>query len=203
VADHSTPLDEANVDPDPFAQFGRWFEEADSEVRMAEAVALATVDDRCRPSLRMVLLKGWDDRGFVFHTNYESRKGRELDENDRAALLFYWDAFGRQIRIEGTVDPVSAEESDAYFDTRPLGAQIGAHVSQQSRPTDSREALDRRVRDLTREFEGKPVPRPAWWGGYRLQPDYFEFWQNRDDRLHDRLRYLPNGSTWVIDRLQP
>jgi pyridoxamine 5'-phosphate oxidase len=203
VADHSTPLDEANVDPDPFAQFGRWFEEADSEVRMAEAVALATVDDRCRPSLRMVLLKGWDDRGFVFHTNYESRKGRELDENDRAALLFYWDAFGRQIRIEGTVDPASAEESDAYFDTRPLGAQIGAHVSQQSRPTDSREALDRRVRDLTREFEGKPVPRPAWWGGYRLQPDYFEFWQNRDDRLHDRLRYLPNGSTWVIDRLQP
>jgi pyridoxamine 5'-phosphate oxidase len=203
VADHSTPLDEADVALDPFAQFGRWFEEADSEVRMAEAVALATVDDRCRPSLRMVLLKGWDTRGFVFHTNYESRKGRDLDENDRAALLFYWDAFGRQIRIEGTVEPVSAEESDAYFDTRPLGAQIGAHASQQSRPTDSRESLDRRVQELTREFAGKPVPRPAWWGGYRLRPDYFEFWQNRDDRLHDRLRYLPNGSTWGLDRLQP
>ena len=203
MADHSTPLDEADVDPDPFAQFGRWFQEADSEVRMAEAVALATVDDHCRPSLRMVLLKAWDNRGFVFHTNYESRKGRELDENDRAALLFYWDAFGRQIRIEGMVEPVSAEESDAYFDTRPLGAQIGAHASQQSRPTESRVALDRRVRELTKEFEGKPVPRPAWWGGYCLRPDYFEFWQNRDDRLHDRLRYLPNASTWRIDRLQP
>jgi pyridoxamine 5'-phosphate oxidase len=203
VADHSTPLDEADVDPDPFAQFGRWFEEAASETRMPEAVALATVDDRRRPSLRMVLMKGWDERGFEFHTNYESRKGRELEENPRAALLFYWDAFGRQIRIEGTVETLPASESDAYFDTRPLGAQIGAHASQQSRPTDSREELDRRVQELTREYEGRPVPRPAWWGGYRLRPDCFEFWQNRDDRLHDRLRYRPKGSAWRIDRLQP
>jgi pyridoxamine 5'-phosphate oxidase len=203
VADHSTPLDEADIDPDPYAQFGRWFEEAGTETRMPEAVALATVDDRCRPSLRMVLMKGWDERGFEFHTNYESRKGHELEENPRAALLFYWDAFGRQIRIEGTVETLSAVESDAYFDTRPLGAKIGAHASQQSRPTDSREALDRRVQELTREYEGRPVPRPAWWGGYRLSPDCFEFWQNRDDRLHDRLRYLPEGSAWRIDRLQP
>lgn len=200
---HSTPLDEADIDPDPVAQFGRWFEEAGAEARMPEAVALATVDDRGRPSLRMVLMKGWDERGFEFHTNYESRKGRELEENPRAALLFYWDAFGRQIRIEGTVERLSAAESDAYFDTRPLGAQIGAHASQQSRPTASREALDRRVQELTREYEGRPVPRPVWWGGYRLRPDCFEFWQNRDDRLHDRLRYLPEGSSWRIDRLQP
>jgi pyridoxamine 5'-phosphate oxidase len=179
VADHSEPLDEADVDPDPFAQFGLWFEEASAEVRMPEAVALATVDDRARPSIRMVLIKAWDERGFVFHTNYESRKGRELEDNRRAALLFYWDVFGRQIRIEGAVERVSPEESDAYFDTRPLGAQIGARASWQSRP------------------------RPEWWGGYRLQPDCFEFWQNRDDRLHDRLRYLPVGSAWRIDRLQP
>jgi pyridoxamine 5'-phosphate oxidase len=203
VADHSVPLDETHIDPDPFAQFGRWFEEAGAEVRMPEAVALATVGDHGRPSLRMVLMKGWDRRGFVFHTNYESRKGRELDQNRLAALLFYWDAFGRQIRIEGTVEKLSAEESDAYFDTRPLGAQIGAHASQQSQPTDRRESLDLRVQELTREFDGQVVPRPAWWGGYRLQPDCFEFWQNRDDRLHDRLRYLPVGNAWQVDRLQP
>jgi len=203
VADHSVPLDEADIDPDPFAQFGRWFEEAGAEVRMPEAVALATVGDHGRPSLRMVLMKGWDRRGFVFHTNYESRKGRELDQNRLAALLFYWDPFGRQIRIEGTVEKLSAEESDAYFDTRPLGAQIGAHASQQSQPTDRRESLDLRVQELTREFEGHVVPRPAWWGGYRLRPDCFEFWQNRDDRLHDRLRYLPVGNAWQVDRLQP
>ncbi len=203
MADHSKPLDEADVDPDPFAQFGRWFEEASVEIRMPEAVALATADDRARPSIRMVLIKAWNERGFVFHTNYESRKGRELEDNRRAALLFYWDVFGRQIRIEGAVERVSPEESDAYFDTRPLGAQIGARASWQSRPTDSREALDQRVQELTREFEGRTVPRPEWWGGYRLQPDCFEFWQNRDDRLHDRLRYLPVGSAWRIDRLQP
>lgn len=203
MADHSTPLSEADVDPDPFAQFGQWFEEAGTESRMPEAVALATVDDRCRPSLRMVLVKGWDERGFEFHTNYESRKGRELEENASAAMLFYWDPFGRQVRIEGTVAKLSAEESDAYFASRPSGAQIGAHASRQSRPTDSRATLDRRVQELAGRFEGLVVPRPAWWGGYRLRPECFEFWQNRDDRLHDRLRYLPEGSTWRIDRLQP
>ncbi|HEY6623743.1 MAG TPA: pyridoxamine 5'-phosphate oxidase [Acidimicrobiales bacterium] len=203
MAEHSEPLDEADVDPDPFAQFGRWFEEAGAEVRMPEAVALATVDDHGRPSLRMVLMKGWDRRGFVFHTNYESRKGRELAENRFAALLFYWDPFGRQVRIEGTVEKLSAEESDAYFNSRPLGAQIGAHASRQSETASSRACLDLRVQELTKEFEGQAVPRPAWWGGYRLAPDSFEFWQNRDDRLHDRLRYLPVGSGWQIDRLQP
>jgi pyridoxamine 5'-phosphate oxidase len=203
VADHSTPLDESGADPDPFVQFGRWFEEAGAEVRMPEAVALATVDTGAQPSIRMVLMKAWDDHGFVFHTNYESRKGRELDQNRRAALLFYWDAFGRQVRIEGTVERLSAQESDAYFATRPLGAQIGAHASRQSQPTDSRQALDQRVQALTGEFEGQAVPRPPWWGGYRLRPDYFEYWQNRDDRLHDRLRYRPEGGAWRIDRLQP
>ncbi len=203
MADHSEPLDEADVDPDPFVQFGRWFEEADAEVRLAEAVALATVDDRGRPSLRMVLMKAWDRRGFVFHTNYESRKGRELEENRFAALLFYWDPFGRQVRIEGAVEKLSDEESDAYFDTRPLGAQVGAHASRQSQPARSRQSLDLRVQELTKEFEGRTVPRPPWWGGYRLAPDSFEFWQNRDDRLHDRLRYLPAGNAWQLDRLQP
>ena len=203
MADHSEPLDEADVDPDPFVQFGRWFEDADAEVRLAEAVALATVDDRGRPSLRMVLMKAWDRRGFVFHTNYESRKGRELEENRFAALLFYWDPFGRQVRVEGAVEKLSDEESDAYFDTRPLGAQVGAHASRQSQPARSRQSLDLRVQELTKEFEGRTVPRPPWWGGYRLAPDSFEFWQNRDDRLHDRLRYLPAGNAWQLDRLQP
>jgi len=141
--------------------------------------------------------------GFVFHTNYHGRKGRELLAHPEAALLFYWEARGRQVRIEGAIHKTSDEESDAYFVTRPHGGQIGAHASYQSRVITSREELDERVSALEAEFEGHPVPRPPWWGGLRLRPQTFEFWQNREDRLHDRLRYTPGDAGWQIDRLQP
>jgi len=203
VAVHYEPLSETTADPDPFEQFGRWFAAAAEVVRMPEAVALATVGPDGRPSARMVLMKEWDRRGFAFHTNYESRKGHELAANPRAAMLFYWDPLGRQVRIEGPVNRLSDEESDTYFATRPYGGQIGAVASRQSQPIESRDALDRRVRELTEAQRGSPVARPAWWGGFRLAPEVFEFWQNRDDRLHDRLRYRPEGDRWRMDRLQP
>jgi pyridoxamine 5'-phosphate oxidase len=202
-ADRSGPLRKADVATDPIVQFALWFDEAKSAMTMPEAVALATVDAECRPSARMVLLKGWDNRGFVFHTNYESRKGLELATNHRGALLFYWEPPGRQVRIEGSVERVSPEESDTYFGTRPRGGQIGAHASRQSQPIGNREELDRRTRELTTRFDGRVVPRPPWWGGFRLVPDSFEFWQNRDDRLHDRLRYDREDEKWRIERLQP
>lgn len=203
MADHDVPLSETTADPDPFEQFGRWFAAAAGVVRMPEAVALATADHQGRPSARMVLMKGWDRRGFTFHTNYESRKGLELSGNPWAAMLFYWDPLGRQIRIEGRVGRLTADESDAYFATRPYGGQIGALASRQSRPIESREALDRCVRELTEAQGGSAVERPEWWGGFRLSPEVLEFWQNREDRLHDRLRYRREGGRWKMDRLQP
>jgi pyridoxamine 5'-phosphate oxidase len=155
----------------------------------------------------MVLVQGWDQRGLVFFTNYSSRKGGELAANPDAALLFYWDALGRQVRIEGSVEKVDAVESDAYFATRPRGAQISAWASRQSSTIGGRQALEAAVAEVARRFEGRDVERPSWWGGYRLRPDLFEFWQNRDDRLHDRLRYVREGggesSGWRIERLQP
>lgn len=200
---HSVPVRESDVDADPLVQFGRWFEEASGLVRLPEAVALATADGDGRPSVRMVLMKGFDEEGFVFHSHYESRKAEELAANPVAALLFYWDPLGRQVRIEGPVAKVSGEESDRYFETRPRGGQIGAHASEQSRPVESREALDQRVAELTARYEGKPVPRPASWGGFRLRPESYEFWQNRDDRLHDRIHYRQTVDGWEIERLQP
>ena len=201
--DHWEPLDQGAVDPDPLVQFAAWFADASKVVRLPEAMAIATADAEGRPSLRMVLCKGWDEDGFIFHTHYDSDKARDLAANPVAALLFHWDPLGRQVRIEGTVDKVSAEESDSYFETRPRGGQIGAHVSQQSRPIGSREELDARVAALTAEYEGRPVTRPDSWGGFRLRPDSYEFWQGRDDRLHDRLRYNRDGDSWKIERLQP
>jgi pyridoxamine 5'-phosphate oxidase len=200
---HDVALSESDVDGDPVVQFRSWFDEAAKVVRLPEAVAVATADTDGRPSLRMVLCKDFDERGFVFHTHYESRKARELTANPVAALLFHWDPLGRQVRIEGTVERVGAEESDRYFETRPRGGQIGAHASDQSRPIDSREELDERVAQLTARYDGRPVPRPASWGGFRLWPESFEFWQNRDDRLHDRVRYTRDGQVWKIERLQP
>jgi pyridoxamine 5'-phosphate oxidase len=197
------PLRESDVDVDPLVQFGRWFERAREVVRLPEAVALATADARGRPSVRMVLLRGWDAEGFTFHTDYGSRKAAELMDNPRGALLVHWDALGRQIRIEGSVEKATAEESDRYFDSRPRDRQIAAHVSHQSRPIESRESLDRRVLEVTAEYDGRAVPRPESWGGFRLRPESFEFWQGRDDRLHDRLRYQRSGDGWSIDRLQP
>jgi pyridoxamine 5'-phosphate oxidase len=199
----SKPLLESGADPDPLGQFGQWFDEAAAVVPHPEAMAVATADSQGHPSVRMVLLKGWDANGFVFYTNFDSRKGRELGDNPYAALLFHWELLGRQVRIEGPVDRIPERDCDSYFQTRPRGGQIGARASYQSRSIESREELDREVKILEGQFAGQEVPRPPWWGGLRVQPRVFEFWQNREDRLHDRLRYTPVADGWKIDRLQP
>jgi pyridoxamine 5'-phosphate oxidase len=198
-----TPLLERGADPDPLVQFERWFAEAATVVPNPEAMAVATADLEGHPSVRMVLLKGWDSDGFVFHTNFDSRKGQELAENPYAALLFYWEPLGRQVRIEGPVDRIPERDSDSYFQTRPRGGQIGARASRQSRIVENREELDQEVKSLESQFAGQEVTRPPWWGGLRVKPRVFEFWQNREDRLHDRLRYTPVEDGWKIDRLQP
>ena len=198
------PLLEGDVDPDPLLQFASWFEDAAAVVRLPEAAALATADAGGRPSLRMVLLRGWDPEGFVFHTDYGSRKATELVTNPVAALLLHWDAVGRQIRIEGPVAKATAEQSDRYFSSRPRDRQIAAHSSDQSRPIGSRQALDDKVAEVTAHYEGQPVPRPPSWGGFRLRPVSYEFWQGHDDRLHDRLLYRRGDNDgWYIERLQP
>jgi pyridoxamine 5'-phosphate oxidase len=199
----AVPLLEDTVEPDPVAQFDQWYDEAAQVMEAPEAMAVATADVRGRPSVRMVLLKAWGDEGFVFFTNYDSRKGGELEGNPHAALLFHWEATGRQVRIEGPVERTSAAESDAYFATRPRGSQIGALASRQSQIAAGRTELDERVGAIIAEYEGVPVPRPPWWGGIRVTPASYEFWQHRDNRLHDRLTYTPEGPGWRIRRLQP
>jgi pyridoxamine 5'-phosphate oxidase len=197
------PLLEADADPDPLRQFSAWFAEAGrAGVQVPEAAAIATASPGGAPSARMVLVKDFGERGFVFYSNYESRKGRELDANPRAALLFYWDPLRRQVRIEGEVERLSAAESDAYFQTRPLGARLSASVSPQSEVVESRDSLERAVEEL-RARAGDEFPTPEHWGGYRLLPSVFEFWQHRDDRLHDRLRYRRDGDAWIRERLAP
>jgi pyridoxamine 5'-phosphate oxidase len=196
------PLGESDLDPDPLRQFAAWFEEAGAAgVRAPEAMALATAAADGRPSVRMVLLKGFDERGFVFFTGYESRKGDELAANPRAALLFYWDPLGRQVRIEGPVERVAEAESDAYFASRPRGAQISASVSPQSRVVESRALLEAAAAEL--EARGGELGRPPAWGGFRIAPESYEFWQHRANRLHDRLRYRREDGGWVIERLAP
>lgn len=198
-------LDESDVDADPFRQFAAWFDEARAASPVEpNAMALATVGADGRPSLRMVLLKGADERGFVFYTNYESRKGRELADTPWAALTFFWPEMERQIRIEGRVEPVSAEESDAYFHSRPVGSQLSASASHQSEVIAGREELEQRVAALSAQYHDQEIPRPENWGGFRVIPDAIEFWQGRANRLHDRLRYrlLASGG-WQIERLSP
>jgi pyridoxamine 5'-phosphate oxidase len=205
VTDYGKPLREPDVDPDALRQFAIWFRDArDAGIRMPEAAALATVSAEGAPSARMVLVKHCDERGFVFYSNYESRKGRELAANPRAALAFYWDPLGRQVRIEGRVARASAEESAAYVRSRPRASQLSALASPQSQTIDSREALERRVADLEARYGTGELPLPTNWGGFRLAAESVEFWQQRDDRLHDRLRYRRVDAVgWVIERLAP
>lgn len=196
-------LRRGDLNPDPLRQFERWYADAAAAgIEMPEAMALATVGDGA-PSLRTVLLKGFDAKGYVFHTGYGSRKARELDGNPRAALLFHWAVLGRQVRIEGDAGRVTEAESEAYFRTRPRGSQIGAWASRQSERLEDREALEAAVAEADRRFPEGDVPRPAHWGGYFVRPESYEFWQHGDDRLHDRFRYRSAGGAWQLERLFP
>ena len=197
-------LDERDVDPDPFRQFARWFDEAVGvQVPEPNAMTLATVDAAGRPSARIVLLKAADGRGLTFYTNYASRKAGELGPDARAALLFFWVELQRQVRVEGTVEKVDVGTADAYWITRPRLSRIGAWASPQSEPLRDRAALEARFADAEARFPGDLVPRPPHWGGYRLVPGMFEFWQGRPSRLHDRLVYQREGERWRIGRLAP
>jgi len=187
----------------PITEFLSAIERAANRQVDTAPVALATADAAGRPSVRMVLLRGVDDRGFVFHTNFRSRKAKELTENPRAALCIHWHTLEEQIRIEGVVERLSDEQSDAYFETRPRGSQLGAWASDQSAVLPSRETLEERYREIERRFEGQQVPRPPFWGGFRLIAEQIEFWFGRPDRLHDRLLYVRRGDGWTIERLYP
>ncbi len=197
------PLRRRDLDPDPFRQFEAWFDAArEAGLPLAEAMTLATASADGAPSARVVLLKGVDS-GFVFFTNQESRKGRELDANPSAALVFHWQPLGRQVRVEGAVERVSVAESAEYFATRPRGAQLGAWASPQSEPLADRAELEERLARVAGEHEGGDVPVPPFWGGFRLVPARLEFWQHQDDRLHDRFAYERDGDAWRITRLAP
>ncbi len=201
--DRDRPLDERDLDPDPVVQLREWLEQARAGgVELPESAALATATPAGAPSARMVLVKEAGPSGIAFYSGYESRKGRELAENPRAALVLYWRELGRQVRAEGAVERLSPRESDAYFDSRPLGSRLSAAVSPQSRVIAGRDELELAVAELRRDG-GENVRRPETWGGYRLVPAEWEFWQHRLDRLHDRFRYRPDGDDWKIERLAP
>ncbi len=198
-------LNEKDVSPDPFKQFGIWYSEAlNADLIHPNAFTLATSTKEGKSSARVLLLKDFDEKGFVFYTNSESRKGRDLSLNPIASICFWWGKLERQIRIEGEIENVSSDEADEYFASRPKGSQIGAWASDQSSVIDNRETLDHRFEEFEKKFNHGPVPRPPHWNGYRLVPSVIEFWQGRDNRLHDRLRYtLQAEKNWVIERLAP
>ena len=202
---NSESIDEKTVDRDPLVLFQRWLDEAMAAgIHLAEAMTLATATAEGKPSARLVLLKGADKRGFVFYTNYNSMKARELDSNPQAALVFYWPQLERQVRVEGEVERTGTDESDAYFKTRPRESQIGALASPQSEVVASREALQQKADELEKLYEGREVARPAHWGGYRLEPERIEFWKGRVGRLHDRILYeRQTDGSWTIVRLAP
>jgi pyridoxamine 5'-phosphate oxidase len=197
------PLDRPALSDDPIEQFGDWFARARAEVPLPDAVCVATVDQDGSPDARMVLLKGFDSDGFRFHTNYASPKAEQLEHAKRAALVFYWPELDRQVRVRGTVERLSAEESDGYFTTRPRERQLSAWASPQSRVLRDRAELDALVDEAGRRFEGADVPRPDGWGGYVIHPELMEFWQGQVGRLHDRFRYSRDGEGWRIERLAP
>ena len=198
------PLLRGDLADDPIEQFGRWLGQAEGAgVTLPNAMAVATADARGRPSVRHVLLRGLDARGFIFYTNYESRKGRELDENPHAALVFLWKRLDRQVNVTGTAERIEGPESDVYFATRPREARLGAWASAQSTVLGSRDELDDRMEAAARRFPGAEVPRPPHWGGFVVRPETVEFWQGRRSRLHDRFRYAREAAGWRIDRLFP
>ena len=196
---------EKDVEANAIRQFDKWWQEAiHSEIDEVNAMTLATASADGIPAARIVLLKGYDERGFVFFTNYDSFKGLQLAENPRACLVFFWKELERQVRITGLVEKVSDEESDTYFNSRPEGSRIGAWASPQSQVIESREWLEEREKTLVKDFTGKPLNRPAHWGGYRVKPINIEFWQGRPSRLHDRIQYALQGdNSWIIERLAP
>ena len=197
-------LAEADVDKNPFTQFGKWFKEAlDGLLYEPNVMTLSTAGLSGKPSARILLLKGFDENGFVFFTNYDSKKGKELEENPQASMLFFWPELERQVRIDGTVTKVAEEVSTDYFHSRPKGSQIGAAASPQSTVIPNREILQERVNELTAAYQDKEVPRPAHWGGYLLAPAHIEFWQGRPSRLHDRITYTNVNGVWTINRLAP
>ena len=197
-------LDAASMNPDPIVQFEAWFEKVvEANLPEPNAMTLATVSGEGRPSARTVLLKGYDGRGFVFYTNYEGRKARELEANPACALLFYWGELERQVRVEGRASRLPGGESDAYFASRPRGSRLGAWASEQSRPVRDRSVLEERIRALEAEYEDREIPRPPFWGGYRVDPETIEFWQGRENRLHDRISYRREEGAWRLERLQP
>ena len=198
-------LDETGVAADPIQQFGIWWQEAlQSEIVEVNAMTLATANEQGVPSARIVLLKGYDERGFVFFSNYESKKAGDLQVNPMASLVFFWKELERQVRISGRVEKVTELESDQYFQSRPEGSRIGAWASPQSTVISSRQVIEEKVEALQASFEGKEIPRPLHWGGYRVVPSSIEFWQGRSSRLHDRIQYtLQSDDNWVIERLAP